>query len=113
MAPDKQAVPMKGARHAALSAKTTMKKQAPRIVLRSIAAQAAGRTPGKPGPKISVLGSKGGALLDRSRGLAGLAASTVSSCVRVQQAEATVREMLAEQQLVAPRSCVAKLPTPR
>ncbi len=47
MAPDKQAVPMKGARHAALSAKTTIKKQAPCTVLRSIAAQAAGRTPGK------------------------------------------------------------------
>ncbi len=47
MAPNKQAVPMKGARHTALSAKTTIKKQAPRTVLRSIAAQAAGRTPGK------------------------------------------------------------------
>ncbi len=47
MAPNKQAVPMKGARHSALSAKTTIKKQAPRTVLRSIAAQAAGCTPGK------------------------------------------------------------------
>ena len=47
MAPNKQAVAMKGARHTALSAKTTIKKQAQRTVLRSIAAQAAGRTPGK------------------------------------------------------------------
>ena len=53
------AVPMKGARHSA-PGKTTLKKQAKRTALRSFAAQAAGRIPGKPGPEISVPGSKGG-----------------------------------------------------
>ncbi len=76
MAPNKQAVPMKGARHTALSAKTTIKKQAQRTVLRSTAAQAAGRSLGRPGPGVSVPGSKG-ALLDTTLGLAGLAVSTV------------------------------------
>ncbi len=50
----------KGARHTVLSTKTTIKKQAKRTILRSIAAQRAGSVPGKPGPKISVSGSKGG-----------------------------------------------------
>ena len=93
--------PTKGARFSSLSGKTTIKKQAKRTVQRGIAAQKAGRTPGKSGPGIAVPGSKGGILT-------GVPWCSRSRCA-LPQADRMAPEPLEGRQRVVSRSCGASL----